>query len=55
MKRIVTLVKIVIPSWKTAEVLDLSLLTLFLVARTLLSIYIANVNGRIVNAIIKLD
>jgi hypothetical protein len=35
--------------------MDLALLTGFLVTRTLLSIYLASVNGRIVNAIIKLD
>ena len=47
--------KIVIPSWKTPEIFDMSLLTVFLIARTFLSIYISGINGRIVKAIIKLD
>jgi hypothetical protein len=51
-QRIKYLVSIVIPGWKCIEVLDLSLLTLFLVMRTFLSIYLAGVNGRIVKAII---
>jgi hypothetical protein len=54
-KRIKFLVKIVIPSWDCVEVLDLFLLTLFLVGRTFLSIYLAEVNGKIVKAIIGLD
>lgn len=50
--RIKKLVRIVIPTWKSEEVLDLALLTVFLVLRTFLSIYIAAVNGKIVKAII---
>ena len=42
-----------IPSWKSKEVLDLALLSIFLVARTFLSIYLASVNGRIVKAIVE--
>jgi len=45
----------VIPTWKCQEVLDLCLLTVFLVLRTFLSIYIAGVNGKIVKAIIERD
>lgn len=52
LSRIKKLLKIVIPSWKTVEVLDIALLTVFLVLRTFLSIYISTVNGRIVKAII---
>ncbi len=52
-KRIKELVKIVIPTWKCKEVLDLCLLTVFLVLRTFLSIYIAGLNGKIVKAIIE--
>lgn len=52
-KRIKKLVKIVIPSWKSPEAGDLLLLTAFLVARTFLSIYMASVNGGIVNAIVE--
>lgn len=47
--------KIVIPGWKTPEVLDLVILTIFLVGRTYLTLYLATVNGSIVNAIIKMD
>jgi ATP-binding cassette, subfamily D (ALD), member 3 len=46
-------VKIVIPSWHCPEVADLLLLTVFLVVRTFLSVYLATVNGRIVQAIIE--
>ena len=53
--RIKKLVKIVIPTWKSEEVLDLALLTVFLVLRTFLSIYIAAVNGKIVKSIIQRD
>ena len=53
--RIKKLVRIVIPTWKCEEVLDLVLLTVFLVLRTFLSIYIAAVNGKIVKAIIQRD
>lgn len=49
------LLKIVIPTWKCEEVMDLFLLTGFLVLRTFLSIYIAGVNGKIVKAIIERD
>ena len=55
MSRIKKLIKIVIPSWNTVEVLDLALLTVFLVFRTFLSIYISSVNGKIVKAIIERD
>lgn len=54
-ERIKTLLKIVLPSFKCSAVLDLVLLTIFLVFRTYLSIYLAGANGRIVKAIIKLD
>ena len=53
--RIKKLVKIVIPTWKSEEVLDIALLTVFLVLRTFLSIYIAAVNGKIVKSIIQRD
>ncbi len=51
--RIKKLVRIVIPSWHSPEVGDLILLTIFLIARTFLSVYLATVNGRIVQAIIE--
>ena len=52
-QRILVLIKIVIPSWKTREFRDLSLLSIFLVVRTFLSIYVASINGHIVKAIIN--
>lgn len=53
--RIMILLKIVIPSWKSSAVADILLLTISLVFRTYLSIYLAGANGRIVKAIIELD
>ena len=50
--RIKKLVQIVIPGWQSPEILDLLLLSVFLVFRTFLSVYLASVNGRIVQAII---
>lgn len=47
------MLKIVIPTWKCQEVLDICLLTVFLVLRTFLSIYIADLNGKIVKSIIQ--
>ena len=52
-KRISELIKIVVPSFKSWEMLNIVTLTVFLVVRTFLSIYIANVNGRIVKSIIN--
>lgn len=52
-QRIKKLIQVVIPTWKCQEVLDLCLLTVFLVLRTFLSIYLAGVNGKIVKAIIE--
>ena len=54
-ERIKKLINIVIPTWKCQEVLDLVMLTVFLVLRTFLSIYLAGVNGKIVKAIIERD
>ncbi len=55
LRRIKELVRIVVPQWNCHEVLDLFLLTVFLVLRTFLSIYLASVNGKIVKAIIEKD
>jgi len=54
-KRIIKLVKIVIPSLYNTATMDLALLTVFLVFRTYLSIFISGANGRIVKAIIQAD
>lgn len=53
--RILDLLKIVIPSIKSMEIFDLSVLTVFLVIRTMMSIYISSLNGRIVKTIINGD
>ena len=55
MKRIIHLLKVLFPKWNIPEVYDLSLLTVFLVLRTFLSIYISTIQGGIVKSIIKLD
>lgn len=41
------------PSWNDEVVFDLSTLTAFLTIRTFLSIYISNVNGNIVQQVVK--
>lgn len=55
LNRIFDLLKIVIPSIKSMEVFDLTILTIFLVIRTMMSIYISSLNGRIVKTIINGD
>lgn len=55
LKRAAELIKIVIPDWKSYETFNIVTLTVFLVVRTFLSIYIANVNGRIVKSIINVN
>jgi ATP-binding cassette subfamily D (ALD) protein 3 len=53
--RLVRLMKIVVPSWRSKEALALISLTVLLVSRTYLSIAIAGVNGHIVKAIVTRD
>jgi len=55
LKRIIHLLKVLFPSWNVRETYDISLLTVFLVLRTFLSIYISTIQGGIVKSIIKLD
>jgi ATP-binding cassette subfamily D (ALD) protein 3 len=45
----------VVPSWKTKEVLYIAVLTGLLVLRTYMSIWLADVNGQVVKAIVKRD
>jgi len=54
-KRIVHLLKVLFPSWNVRETYDIGLLTIFLVLRTFLSIYISTIQGGIVKSIIKMD
>ena len=54
-ERIKKLLKIAIPSYKTKEVLYIVVLTGLLVLRTYMSIWLADVNGQVVKAIVKRD
>jgi hypothetical protein len=54
-KRVLKLIKIVIPSWKSQEALHLLVLTVFLCIRTYLSILLAAINGGIVKTIVDQD
>lgn len=47
------ILKIVVPSWTDEVVFDLTTLTIFLTIRTFLSIYISNVNGSIVQQVVR--
>lgn len=53
--RLLRLAKIAVPSVYSPECLELCLLTVFLLLRTYLSIYLATVKGRIVKGIVQLD
>lgn len=55
LQRVFKLVKIVVPTWKSREVLNLIGLSFALVARTYLSIYQASINGGTVKAIVNRD
>lgn len=55
MDRIKQLVKVAVPTWTCKESKYLAILTLLLVLRTQMSIWLADVNGRVVNAIVKKD
>ena len=54
-KRLFTLLKIVIPSFTSPEMLNILGLSIFLVTRTYLSIYLATVKGRIVKGLMNLN
>ena len=45
--------KIVLPSWKSREANYIFVLTILLVVRTLMSIWLADVNGMVVKAIVN--
>lgn len=51
--RIYYLTKIVCPSFKSREARYIYLLTILLVLRTLMSIWLADVNGKVVKAIVN--
>lgn len=52
-ERLCRLAKIVFPSMKSREARYVYLLTVLLVARTLMSIWLADVNGKVVKAIVN--
>jgi len=52
-RRLRILVKVVIPSWTSPVVWDMSLTACLFVIRTFLSIYIATINGKIVKSIVN--
>ena len=52
-QRLTKLSKIVLPSMKSREARYIYLLTALLIARTLMSIWLADVNGKVVKAIVN--
>lgn len=53
--RLWRLIRIVIPSWKSREFISLCALSALLVLRTMVSISLSGVKGKIVKAIVKKD
>lgn len=51
--RLKKLISIIIPGWSSKEFLILNLFSGFLVLRTLLSLYVADLDGRIVSALVR--
>jgi ABC-type uncharacterized transport system fused permease/ATPase subunit len=54
-QRITRLIKYVIPSYTGREAQCIGLLAVLLVVRTMMSIWLADVNGRVVKAIVNKD
>lgn len=54
-RRILKLIKVCVPSWKSREAKLLAILTIMLLVRTYLSVQLADVNGMVVHGIIKVD
>ena len=55
LKKIRELIKIVIPRWNCKETKYIALLTMMLVLRTQMSIWLSDVNGSIVKAIVEIN
>ena len=53
--RVIELIKKLVPSWKCRETGQVLVLACLLVVRTWMSIWLADVNGRVVKAIINKD
>ena len=54
-RRMMRLVRIAIPGWRSSEAKYIIILSLFLVIRTILSIQLAEINGTVVHGLIKMD
>lgn len=52
-KNLFRLVKIVIPGWKSKEMRLLVSHTIFLILRTLISLYVAELDGKLVSSLVK--
>lgn len=52
-ERVIKLVKQLIPTWKCKEIAYVSILAVLLIVRTMMSIWLADVNGRVVKAIVN--
>jgi hypothetical protein len=52
-KNLFRLLKIVIPGWKSTEMRLLISHSFFLVARTLLSLYVADLDGKLVSSLVR--
>lgn len=51
--RLAKLVKIVLPGWNSREARHIYILNILLVIRTMMSIWLADVNGKVVKAIVN--
>lgn len=54
-KRVMILIKKVIPGWSSIEARYIVILSVLLVVRTMLSIWLADVNGKVVKAIVEMS
>ena len=54
-KRIIKLIKELLPTWKCKEVGYIFGLGILVILRTMMSIWLADVNGRVVKAIVNKD
>lgn len=52
-KRLDKLIRVVLPSWRSREARYIYILSFLLVLRTLMSIWLADVNGKVVKAIVN--
>jgi len=54
-ERVIKLVKQIIPKWNCPEIHCTIVLAMLLIVRTMMSIWLADVNGRVVKAIVNKD